>query len=141
MSLLDLVPSQGLKPRVVHSLPGRLRVQLPLLRHVPAKSEAVADWLPRLLRAPDGIASVEFSSVSGSLLYAYDGAVLTEQEVLAWVHAVARTIVRYQEHLAGLKPEDVPQIGDRLEPALRKALRPKAVLDEETLDLADVWEE
>jgi len=140
MGLLDFLLRQGLKPEVVHSLPGRLRVQIPLLKSVPPQWRPVADSLPRLLRVPEGIESVDFTPATGSLLFEYDQSALAERDVRNWIDAVVRTVIRYQDKFAKLKPADVPAVVERLEAALRGAVGRNAVVDEETLNLEGVWE-
>jgi copper chaperone CopZ len=51
-----------------HSVPGRLRIKIPQLRHQPARGERTK----RILQGIDGVTSVTFNPLTGSLVVLFD---------------------------------------------------------------------
>jgi hypothetical protein len=94
------------KPRIVHSIPGRLRLKVPLLRKIDKKHHGYTDLVCRLLSVPDGIDSVSASPISGTVLLHYDTESVSEQEVLLFISSLTRVIVAQKEELARLVKSD-----------------------------------
>lgn len=61
----------------VHSVPGRLRVKIPMIKYQPAKK----DEINRIL-ALDGIDCVKINSTTGSIVVAYDSEKLDSETIL-----------------------------------------------------------
>ena len=75
--------------KVVHCLPGRLRLSVPLLERVPS------EWLPyktdliKIIKRRQGIEDLELSIVTGRVLIHYDPQQITQIRVLQWMRRVA----------------------------------------------------
>jgi hypothetical protein len=78
-----------LKPRVVHRLPGRLRVHIPALRHVSIEFQKIVDILLTKFSFPEGIIKVTINYISGNLLILYDKDSVYEKAVLDWLSDLA----------------------------------------------------
>ena len=74
-----------LKPRVVHKIPGRIRVHIPALRHVTTEFQSVVDVLVSKFSYPVGILKVTTNYITGNLLILYDKDVIQESDVLVWL--------------------------------------------------------
>ena len=74
-----------LKPRVVHKIPGRLRVHIPALRHVSTEFQSIVDVLISKFSYPDGIEKVTANYITGNLLILYNKNVIQESDVLIWL--------------------------------------------------------
>jgi len=66
----------------LHSVPGRLRVKIPQLRHRPAVAETISAAL-----AFEGINSVRIKSLTGSVVVEYDKDMISENKVLGAIEA------------------------------------------------------
>ena len=90
--------------RVVHSIPGRIRLQLPLWKHVPNKwrvdfhTLGLVDWLP-------GIRDFHLNSVTGTVLITYDTEQVSEHQILHVLDEMARLLWRHRKQLARFRPE------------------------------------
>ena len=84
-----------LRPRIVHRLPGRLRLCLPALKQIDHVQREWAFIWRDLLRSPAEIETVEVNLTTGSLLIRYHADQLTEAELLAFLQAVNRLALRY----------------------------------------------
>jgi copper chaperone CopZ len=66
----------------LHSVPGRLRVKIPQLRHRPAMAAAISEAL-----SIDGIRDVKIKNLTGSVVVHYDPALLTDARILQTLEA------------------------------------------------------
>lgn len=123
MDLARVCAQVASRPRVIHRLPGRLRIHIPLLRRLPREHQGVADGVGALLAAPEGIGKVTVNLDSGNALLLFDPAELTEKEILAYLRGVLEIFLRHRERLANVPPARLPQVLSRLEPVLLGAVR------------------
>ncbi len=84
--------SLQMRPRVVHRLPGRLRIHIPALRHVDSGSRDVLTTLLERFQLPDAIESVRVNTLSGNIVILYRAEKISERRVLNWVFDV-KTLV------------------------------------------------
>lgn len=78
-----------LKPRVVHRLPGRVRVHIPALRNISSDFQKLVDVLLTKFSFPDGIGKVTINYITGNLLILYDEKCIQERSVLDWLNDLA----------------------------------------------------
>lgn len=111
------------RPRVIHRLPGRLRIHVPLLRRLQREHQGLADAVASLLAVPEGMQRVEVNLDSGNALLLFDPQQLTEREILDYLRGVLDIFLRHRERFAQVPPERLPLVVDRLKPVLRSAIR------------------
>lgn len=75
-----------LKPRVVHRLPGRVRVHIPALRDIFVDIQKIVDVLLTKFTFPVGINDVSINYITGNLLIHYDENIIHEKSVLDWLN-------------------------------------------------------
>lgn len=109
--LQDLLLRHELKPRVVHRLPGRLRLHLPALKRLASFNGDVTPTIEEYLILPEGIKSVSVNTRVGSMLICYQGEKLTESKVLEHVQSLSNRVQQMWSQLKHLDPaEDREQI-------------------------------
>ena len=80
--------------RIAHRLPGRIRIQIPLLVRLPD------EWWPyigpsvELIRMKSGITSAEIQPVTGSLLISYDSDRIDEARILNWLEKLVSDFLK-----------------------------------------------
>ena len=77
--------SWKMSPKVVHRLPGRLRVHIPILVNTTKEFQQQADVLIRLFVLPSGIDSVQPNFITANVLIKYDANHMSEDNVLNWI--------------------------------------------------------
>ena len=138
-SLVGQLRSWLLCPRIVHRLPGRLRLRVPALKQIGhAQREWAFVWRD-LLGGTAEIESVEVNLTTGSVLIRYHPDQLTETELLAFLRAVNRLALRHWDRLAATPPAELPQVLRRLVGAIRAGTRHRLVLDDKFEITEDVW--
>jgi hypothetical protein len=128
-----------LRPRILHRLPGRLRLCFPALRQIDHVQREWAFVVRDLLGSPAEIQTVEVNLTTGSVLIRYHADQLTEAELLAFLRAVNRLVIRYWERLAATSPAKLPDVLRRLGRAIRAGTRHRLVLDDAFEISEDVW--
>lgn len=117
------------KPRVVHSLPGRLRLQVRLLKKVGRDHQCWSELLCALLKVPEGIEEVSANSVSGTVLLTYDTTLVSEKEIVSFINSLTRVIVTQREDLARLLKNDSDTIFNCLRDWLQRTVTQRLHLD------------
>lgn len=83
--------------KVVHSIPGRLRLFVPNLSKVPEELKKYDDEVKKLILSKKGIKSVEYSYITNKILLYYDPNLISEKEILEWMNKVWKTVINHSE--------------------------------------------
>ena len=83
--------------KVVHSIPGRLRLFVPNLSKVPEELKKYDNEVKKLILSKKGIKSVEYSYITNKILLYYDPNLISEKEILEWMNKVWKTIINHPE--------------------------------------------
>lgn len=83
--------------KVVHSIPGRLRLFVPNLSKVPEELKKYDNEVKKLILSKKGIKSVEYSYITNKVLLYYDPNLISEKEILEWMNKVWKTVVNHSE--------------------------------------------
>ena len=83
--------------KVVHSIPGRLRLFVPNLSKVPEELKKYDNEVKKLILSKKGIKSVEYSYITNKILLYYDPNLISEKEILEWMNKVWETVVNHSE--------------------------------------------
>lgn len=83
--------------KVVHSIPGRLRIFVPNLSKVPEELKKYDNEVKKLILSKKGIKSVEYSYITNKILLYYDPNLISEKEILEWMNKVWKTVVNHSE--------------------------------------------
>lgn len=90
------------KIRVVHSLPGRVRVNISGVRQYPALAARFSGlFRERLLKLP-GVTAAELCLATGNLLIRYETAQTCEAEIVAWLDAAWHAYLLFLNGLGDL---------------------------------------
>lgn len=107
MSLWHEFLLRGLsRVQVVHRLPGRLRLHVPLLGHVPEPWRGTLTIIEQILIIPEGISQVRIEPRTGNVLICYDTNLLLEKDILETLRAVLAWARKHHEQLVHLAPRD-----------------------------------
>ena len=80
-------------PRVVHNLPGRLRLHFPVLERLSSRWHRYSAPVAELIKIKQGIQNTSIQPMTGNVLITYDADTLGQNEVLNWLESIA-TIVK-----------------------------------------------
>ena len=83
--------------RVVHSIPGRLRLFVPNLSKVPEELKKYDGEVKKLILSKRGLKSVEYSYITNKILLYYNSNLISEKEILEWINKVWKTVIEHSE--------------------------------------------
>lgn len=83
--------------KVVHSIPGRLRLFVPNLSKVPEELKKYDNEVKKLILSKKGIKSVEYSYITNKILLYYDPNFISEKGILEWMNKVWKTVINHPE--------------------------------------------
>ena len=98
--------------RVVHSIPGRLRLFVPNLSKVPEELKKYDGEVKKLILSKKGLKSVEYSYITNKILLYYNSNLISEKEILEWINKVWKTVI---EHSELYEKKSLKEIEDNLE--------------------------
>ena len=83
--------------KVVHSIPGRLRLFVPNLSKIPEELKKYDYRVTELILSKKGIKSIEYSYVTNKILLYYDVKLISEKQILDWLNKVWKTMINHSE--------------------------------------------
>ncbi|GAA0781566.1 HMA2 domain-containing protein [Hathewaya limosa] len=81
------------KVKVVHSIPGRLRLKVPTSVKVPEEFREYDKFVIEGVKNLDGITNISFNYIIGTILVNYDTEKVYEEKVLRWINKVVEITV------------------------------------------------
>ena len=114
MSIKSSAFAYLLRPRVLHALPGRLRIHLPLLKRLPIENGGAVQFVARVLSVPTGITEVAPCLVTGNVLVNYDAERLTADDVLRYLRSATQLCLSNRDRLEGLTAGRLQEVEERL---------------------------
>ena len=142
MKILNLLIDSFFSPRVLHSLPGRLRIHVPGLKQLQPDALIVEILNDNKDRVTPGIHSIEPNFITGNILFHYDPDQTNESRILAMLKALEKTAVKYSKKLKQyekkeLSTEQINRVTEQMVAVLENS--PGFLLGEE-LELPDeIW--
>ena len=95
------------KVKVVHSIPGRIRLFVPSLDKFPEQMKKYEHYITAIIKLKDGIKSVEYSYLTSKILIEYDKEKLKEQDIVDWLNKIWKIIVDNEEVYHGMSVDEV----------------------------------
>ena len=95
------------KVKVVHSIPGRIRLLIPSLDKFPEQMKKHEHYITTIIKLKNGIKSVEYSYLTSKVLIEYDKAKLKEQDIVDWLNKIWKIIVDNEDVYQGMSVDDV----------------------------------
>ncbi|PHH98233.1 hypothetical protein CA840_10570 [Fusobacterium polymorphum] len=95
------------KVKVVHSIPGRIRLLIPSLDKFPEQMKKHEHYITAIIKLKNGIKSVEYSYLTSKVLIEYDKMKLKEQDIVDWLNKIWKIIVDNEDVYQGMSVDDV----------------------------------
>jgi hypothetical protein len=111
--ITDRVMKHFSRIKVVHHLPGRLRLQIPLLERLDPQWQRYEADLIDLIKIKEGLIDVELSILSGRALIRYDHHRIDKGAIMQWLRKL--TLMLYSDFL-----EAPPESRRQLDSLLKK---------------------
>jgi len=79
-----------MRPRVIHRIPGRLRIHVPALKKVQPEYNEIVDSIFTKSHLPEGIEQTKVNFITGNILVNYDLNETNEKNTLNWVFDIKK---------------------------------------------------
>ena len=79
-----------MRPRVIHRIPGRLRIHVPALKKVQPEYNEIVDSIFTKSHLPEGIEQTEVNFITGNILVNYNFNETNEKNTLNWVFDIKK---------------------------------------------------
>lgn len=119
MSIVDFIFKQSFKVEVLHSLPGRLRVHIPMLKKLSSEFTPTVETIEELLFTVPGIKSVTPNYISGNMLILYDDNIVNTKSIISSLNVIWRTLVSNRKFIINTDEEKLGKITNNLIKYLR----------------------
>lgn len=136
MAFWELVTGKLMAPRVVHSLPGRLRVHVPALCHLPEDMKPLVGHFEKILKVSSTIEKATLNLRSGNILVCYCQESAKEKDVLSFLSRMLKLLSMNKERFTG-QVRDLDSIVTNICSHLEGTMSPNLYFSEEVPE--DVW--
>ncbi len=99
MSIIDFIFKQSFKVEVLHTLPGRLRLHVPLLKRIASDFTPTLETIEELLFTVPGIITVTPNYISGNMLIIYDDKSINTKSIINCLHVIWKTLVTNRSYI------------------------------------------
>ena len=95
------------KVKVVHSIPGRVRLLIPSLDKFPEQIKKYESYITGIIKLKTGINNIEYSYLTSKVLIEYDKTKLNEEDIVNWLNKIWEIIVNNEEVYHGMSVDEV----------------------------------
>ena len=109
--------------KIIHSIPGRLRLSIPGLSSIPEEMRKHEHYTTDLILSKEGIQSIEYSYTTSKVLIHYDKDKITDKEIVSWLNAVWKIIVDHSALYEKMTLGEIEKNLERFYDLLKKELK------------------
>ena len=95
------------KVKVVHSIPGRIRLLIPSLDKFPEQMKKYESYITGIIKLKTGINNIEYSYLTSKVLIEYDKTKLNDEDIVNWLNKIWEIIVNNEEVYHGMSVDEV----------------------------------
>ena len=128
-----------LKPTMVHSLPGRVRIHIPALRSAKRRAEEIQALVEQIVAAFPGVNEVSLSFATGNVLVTYDVSKVSQDQLLAAMSGIVKTMLIYRRRLLEANASTRTRVVEYLTKAMTNSNQTH-ILEGQEIELPDdIW--
>ena len=101
-------------PRIVHSLPGRVRIHYPALARVSSRWHKFTAPVSELVNLKPGIQKTNIQPTTGNVLISYDADVLVEKDITNWLETMVKTVLDNIREYSSISEENLETLLNRI---------------------------
>lgn len=139
MPLEMIFKSIHLRPRILHRIPGRLRIHIPVLRQITGDFQNITYSLLNDFTLPNGILSVNINFITGNILIEYEVNISSEKEILIWLADITKIADKIWSRFSYVKNGNKDKISANLIDYFAKLANNKQKLDKNINIPEYVW--
>lgn len=102
------------KIKVMHSLPGRLRIKVPDLNKVDKDFRIYDEYMTKAIKLLPGIEDVSYNYISSNVLLCYDAKTICEKKILDWIETIWQTGIKNRKFIEQNAVNNIQYVIDNL---------------------------
>ena len=95
--ILQKVVDLAIKIKVIESISGRLRVNVPKIKKIPEEYRVEDENITLVFKVIEGVKSVSFSYFTGDVLFIYNDEITDEKKILKSVRRMIQIAISYRK--------------------------------------------
>ncbi|WBW96827.1 hypothetical protein [Oceanirhabdus sp. W0125-5] len=95
--ILQKVVDFAIKIKVIESVTGRLRINVPIIKKIPEEYHIKDDTLTSVFLIIKGVTSVEFSYLTGDVIFTYEPEITDKKQILKDVRKMIQIAFSYRK--------------------------------------------
>ena len=111
------------KIKVVHSIQGRLRLNVPGLNKVPEDMKKYEHYITDIIKMSSGIKEVEYSYITSKLLIIYDSKITNEKKIIDWLDLMWKTIMDNQILYENMSQKEIEENAEKFYEILHNKMK------------------
>ena len=123
MNIKNHIIKHFIKFKVVHSIPGRLRLKVNNESKIPQEAKEYDKYVVQGLKMLDGIKDVEFNYITGSVVITYDTKKTYEEKIVKWINKVIDIVLGDFKLIEENGQDNLEFVIDTLEQKLNEAIK------------------
>ena len=123
MNIKNHIIKHFIKFKVVHSIPGRLRLKVNNAAKIPQEAKEYDKYVVQGLKMLDGIKDVEFNYITGSVVITYDTKKTYEEKIVKWINKVIDIVLGDFNLIEENGQDNLEFVIDTLEQKLNEAIK------------------
>ena len=123
MNIKNHIIKHFIKFKVVHSIPGRLRLKVNNAAKIPQEAKEYDKYVVQGLKMLDGIKDVEFNYITGSVVITYDTKKTYEEKIVKWINKVIDIVLGDFKLIEENGQDNLEFVIDTLEQKLNEAIK------------------
>ena len=123
MNIKNHIIKHFIKFKVVHSIPGRLRLKVNNASKIPQEAKEYDKYVVQGLKMLDGIKDLEFNYITGSVVITYDTKKTYEEKIVKWINKVIDIVLGDFKLIEENGQDNLEFVIDTLEQKLSEAIK------------------
>ena len=123
MNIKNHIIKHFIKFKVVHSIPGSLRLKVSNASKIPQEAKEYDKYVVQGLKMLEGITDVEFNYITGSVVINYDTKKTYEEKIIKWINKVIDIVLGDFKLIEENGQDNIEFVIDTLEQKLNEAIK------------------
>ena len=123
MNIKHHIINHFIKFKVVHSIPGSLRLKVSNASKIPQEAKEYDKYVVQGLKMLEGITDVEFNYITGSVVINYDTKKTYEEKIIKWINKVIDIVLGDFKLIEENGQDNIEFVIDTLEQKLNEAIK------------------
>ena len=106
--ILNLIKDSIASVRVIHSIPGRMRIHVPYLKKIQSMPFNDMLWREENYSFISGVTSIEPNFTTGNILIHYNNDIISSKKILQMINNFTSLVLKHKRQILALEEHKIP---------------------------------